>query len=901
MFKHGAVILTAALMTAAFSSCSMDEDRIRRADTIVVDGREVPSSAYEQGMVRLLLTEEMAEKLNLQTDADGQLVTTGVKSVDDAFATVGVRKIERTFPYAGKFEKRTREAGLHLWYDVYFDENTGLTRAGEQFGAIDGVDYVEYRPQIVPIGGPIRPYTSAEPAPANALTELYNDPQLSGQWHYYNDGTKPTAVAGCDINVLPVWQRGIVGSRYTMDGREVIVSIVDGGIDYSHEDLAANLWNNPVTSDPNELHGKSFVNGYATVVADDHGTHVAGTVAAVNNNGKGVAGVAGGDAAKGIEGVRLMSCQIFADEASGNSAGAIKWGADHGAVISQNSWGYKKGTATTITQSERDAIDYFIANAGYDENGNQVGPMAGGVVIFAAGNDAVATCYPGQYEPCIAVAALGPDFKHAWYTNYGSWIDVCAPGGDTDKALEVLSTAPGNSYALMEGTSMACPHVSGLAALLVSYFGGEGFTNEALRDMIENSARDISQYEGSQYTGHGLIDAERALAAASTIAPDPIDDLQLSVRANFIDYSFTVPADEDDTKPSYAYIYYSKEPINIEDSMAVEALPKDTVNLSAYKVGDRVSGAVSGLEFETKYYVSASVSDFARNRSELCPVEEVTTGANSLPVFKPSDELDTLVKIPNNLELDLTVVDADGHTLTPVLPSDAPATVRMLNDSTVRVTVSSLDAGIGSHTVELTVNDGFGGEAVKVINVEVIDNIAPTVTAEPEPVVMSMDGTVELNLADYFYDGDGDMLIYRIKYSVNGVVNGTTSGDKLTLTPLSEGSTVMTITAYDAMDATASIDLSVTVGNGSSGAVETQVQCYPNPVVDMLNVRTQEEVTGATVEILSLSGAVKRSEKDVTISMDKPFSIDLSGLPGGVYTVVIRTGSNVLTSEIAKL
>lgn len=141
-----------------------------------------------------------------------------------------------------------------------------------------------------------------------------------------------------------------------------------------------------------DVYGWNFVDNSATIVPHSHGTHVAGTVAAVNNNGKGVCGVAGGSGPWGWG--TFVSCQIFKPNPSnpekdlGSSLlpAAIKYGADNGAVISQNSWGfqYPDRNHTSMDGATRAAIDYFINYAGIDENGNQVGPMKGGIVIFAA-------------------------------------------------------------------------------------------------------------------------------------------------------------------------------------------------------------------------------------------------------------------------------------------------------------------------------------------------------------------------------------------------------------------------------------------------------------------------------------------------------------------------------------
>ena len=103
--------------------------------------------------------------------------------------------------------------------------------------------------------------------------------------------------------------------------------------------------------------------------------------------------------------------------------------------------------AATIPSHLKAAIDYFIKYAGMDENGKQEGPMAGGVVIFAAGNDSRADDPVGKYDPVIAVGSIAPDYTRADYSNYGDWVDLAAPGGSVHYAQgEVLSTIPGNKY-----------------------------------------------------------------------------------------------------------------------------------------------------------------------------------------------------------------------------------------------------------------------------------------------------------------------------------------------------------------------------------------------------------------------------------------------------------------------
>ena len=183
----------------------------------------------------------------------------------------------------------------------------------------------------------------------------------------------------------------------------------------------------------------------------NHGTHVAGTIAAVNNNGLGVCGIAGGDNINDIAGVRIMSCQIFEDDRQASGASAIKWSCDNGAIISQNSWGYDD--IDYLPASDKAAIDYFIKYAGLDENGNQVAPMQGGIVIFAAGNENKNFSSPSSYSEVIAVTSISGGFERAYYSNFGDWTDIIAPGGDYKKgnAMQVYSTLINNQYGYMQG------------------------------------------------------------------------------------------------------------------------------------------------------------------------------------------------------------------------------------------------------------------------------------------------------------------------------------------------------------------------------------------------------------------------------------------------------------------
>ena len=331
-----------------------------------------------------------------------------------------------------------------------------------------------------------------------------------------------TAVA--DLNIFPAWS-------VSTGHKDVVVAVVDGGIDYTHPDLAANIWR-----DGQGACGYNFCRHNTEITPSSHGTHVAGTIGAVNNNGIGVCGIAGGDGTPG-SGVRLMSCQIF-DE-PGRDAATIEeimvWTADHGAVISRNSWTYVPGLPD-LSQSGKAAIDYFIKYAGCDENGNQTGPMKGGIVIFAAGNDGISDpVFPGAYEKVVAVASLGIDGRKVAGSNYGSWIDLAALGGHAtgDERFRVFSTTTNGGYGYSAGTSMAAPQVSGIAALAVAAFGVQrpGFTSEKLREILVGSGRkQFTETINPEYAGmlgNGLVDAEYVLFHDTR--PDPIDERTIAV------------------------------------------------------------------------------------------------------------------------------------------------------------------------------------------------------------------------------------------------------------------------------------------------------------------------------------------------------------------------------------
>ena len=731
---------------------------------------------------------------------------------------------------------------------------------------------------------------AVEPVRKIVNRAYFNDPRLGEQWHYYNDGSKDGFSAGSDVNVVPVWE------NYTTGNPDVIVAVVDGGIDKEHEDLAANY-----------VDGYNFVRGSRQVVAHDHGTHVAGTIAAVNNNGIGVSGLAGGDFKNGIKGVGLLSCQIFEPkpddpyrDLSADGAEAIKWGADHGAVISQNSWGYQYETAeeqaaATIPKHLAAAIDYFIKYAGMDENGKQVGPMAGGVVIFAAGNDARADDPIGKYEPVISVGAIGPDFKRSEYSNYGDWVDIAAPGGQAPGMI--LSTIPGNNYGIMKGTSMACPHVSGVAALVVSHFGGDGFTNTTLRDKLIKGAN--AQVMSKNAKIGPLVDAFGAMTYGGKIAPDPVTSFTAVSVSNSISLTFNVPKDKDDKKAYGFTIVASKDkqlltglnPSSIPDGVKSAVIMTDDI-----KVGGEITGVISDLEFEQEYHVAVAAFDYNRNYSALSSVATVQTEANNPPIIATDYEGDYKVKSHELLTVIYRISDPDGHTFTVDFSAGSDAVQWQNNTNGVwQMTITGNADEPGNYEATITVKDSYGEGVVKKIAYEILENQAPVITKDIEDQLFSMAGQkLALDMNDYLSDPDGEILKFNISISNKSVLHINPVENMLHATTLGYGMTDVVIVASDSRGLTCTLTFKVLVKDPSS-----PMTMYPNPVVDFLNVSTMDMMPTHIVVVSSTGKTIYDQTTDV--SAFEPARIDMTSCAPGQYKVTVEFGDNVYDRSIVKL
>ena len=595
-------------------------------------------SNFVEGVVRVKLQREIADRMvaaKLPLSVKGtnrKYVQTGVTPLDRVNQKVKAVSMTRVFPYAGKNEAKHKAFGLDLWYDVHYEASgLKLAQARNLFRSAEGVSYAQRIPLYKPIGGErfleVSPAAVAKAAKA-ASTMPFNDPLLNDQWHYNNDGHIAGTKVGADANVFKAWETGVTGSK------DVLVAIIDGGFQVDHPDLKDNVWINtaelngkPGVDDDgdgyvDDIYGYNFVINSSDINAHSHGTHVAGTVGATNNNGIGVCGVAGGSDGKG--GVKMMVCQVFDSRASSSAVAdfgaALVYAADRGASIAQCSWG--ASVAGDEDKSVTEAVDYFTKNGGGDK-------MNGGLCIFAAGNNGEeGDYYPGCLDKVVAVGSMAPDGSVAYYSNRGKWVDVTAPGGleDNGQQYGVLSTLPNSTYGYNEGTSMACPHVSGIAALILSKYGNKQFSNETLRTLLTTSVNDLytqnPEYEGLM--GSGYIDAYKALQGKEGSVPEAVADFTVTASHDNALIEWTIPETEEKSIDHHV-IYYSTEAFSATDDL--NKLNSATVDTKFKYSGDKMSYEVEGLKASTKYYFAIVAYNRWGKASAVSPIKEATTNA----------------------------------------------------------------------------------------------------------------------------------------------------------------------------------------------------------------------------------------------------------------------------------
>ena len=390
--------------------------------------------------------------------------------------------------------------GLSL---VHLPEGLTVKQALKQFNKTNGILYAQpnYEVQI----------TSTIP----------NDSRFSELWGMHNTGQNG-GTPGADIDAARAWD-------FATGSRQIVVAVIDTGVDYTHPDLAPNMWVNPgeipgngIDDDGNgyidDVYGYDFYNDDGNPMDDHyHGTHCAGTIGAVGNNGQGVAGVCWN--------VKIMAIKFLNSNGSGTTEGAvsaIEYSILMGAKLSSNSWG---------SDSDDPALKDAINAAG----------AAGMLFISAAGNygsnNDIYPFYPASYDcpSLVAVAATDRYDNRSSFSNYGlTSVDLGAPGSD------ILSCQPGNSYQYLNGTSMATPHVAGASALIWSI--NPMLTSNEVKDILLRSVDKIPSLNG-KCVSQGRLNLYKAVLEtkvkwihlnpeAGTVEPNQTDNITVVFDAN---------------------------------------------------------------------------------------------------------------------------------------------------------------------------------------------------------------------------------------------------------------------------------------------------------------------------------------------------------------------------------
>ncbi len=453
-----------------------------------------------------------------------------------------------------------------------------------------------------------------EPNYLYTIEVIPNDPDFPKLWGMHNTGQTGGTV-DADIDAPEAWNE-FTGSN------NVIVAVIDSGVDYNHPDLAANAWTNPgeipnngLDDDGNgfidDIHGWDFYNLDNDPMDDNsHGTHCSGTIGGVGNNALGVVGVNWN--------VKIMALKFLSAAGSGSSAGAIsciEYATMMGADLSSNSWG---GGSFSI------ALEAAIQDA----------YTAGVLFVAAAGNSGgdndIYPHYPSSYTIGNIVAVGATDHNDqrvnaGWASNYGiTSVDIGAPG------LDIYSTVPSGGYGYKSGTSMATPHVSGVLALVKGQF--PGITVDAAKTLVFNSADVLPQLAGLWVTG-GRLNAAMALSGPDSIPPDPVVDLAVNQTAsNRISLVWTATGDDGDVGNASSYdIHFATFPIdstNFDTATAVVNPPFPA------PPGQPDSVTVEGLDFLTTYYFALKIRDEYGNPS---PISNLATGTTlGIPIVSTS-------------------------------------------------------------------------------------------------------------------------------------------------------------------------------------------------------------------------------------------------------------------------
>ncbi len=517
-----------------------------RGERPFINLEKLANIAFEPGKINVKLNRIALTDFSINNNGTISTTNNTLNILNKKYGLLTVKPLFKNIIPSEKNKVLHEKWELNRWITLQFNKDVDIKTVINEYlqtGLFEVVEPV-YKKHVL-----------KEDKKTEKVDYIPNDPRFSWQWHFQNTGQQG-GNPGSDIHLTQAWD-------IETGDTNVIVAVMDEGVQLDHPDLQQNI-----------AYKKSynFIKDTTLVTTSNHGSHVAGTIAEVNNNGIGGSGIAGGNGSIN-SGVRIMSCELFDDKGnSGNIARAIVYAADNGACISNNSWAYDDEGVYEL--STLDAIDYFIQNGGN-------GIMQGGLVIFAAGNTGTPKkLYPAAYDRVICVAATNNKDKKTFYSTYGNWVDISAPGGEFGGLTDVMSINGYGDYLFDHGTSMASPHVAGVAALLASYMKGKTSASD-VREILLSTTDNIDALNPNFIgkIGTGRLNAYQALLKAKDIIDNK--NIAPATKVHAIpdcNYSFSVSWNKNAADNDVIVAYSNKGGIGIL---------KDN---KTYSIGDSIAG-----------------------------------------------------------------------------------------------------------------------------------------------------------------------------------------------------------------------------------------------------------------------------------------------------------------------
>lgn len=781
-----------------------------------------------------------------------------------------------------------------------------------------------------------------------------NDPGYPKAWGLDNTG-QTGGLPDADIDAPEAW-------NIQTGSPSVIVAVIDSGVDYNHVDLASNIWTNPgeipgngIDDDGNgfidDVRGWDFLNHDNDPMDDlSHGTHCAGTIAAVGNNGTGVVGV---NWVAGIMPLKFIAATGYGS--TSDAVLAIQYAVRMGAKVMSSSWGgggYSQSLKNAIDEAGRAGV-LFVAAAGNSGTNNDVSPF-----------------YPASYDLpyIIAVAATSHDDKLASFSNYGlNSVDLGAPG------VSIFSTLPNNGYGFMSGTSMATPHVSGVAALLVAENPGLALAD--IKAGILNSVDRIPSLAGKTFS-EGRLDAYHALTSIAPPLPPPVvttifqDDMESGINGwtastgslwhqsshrsaspitswyygieGVYNYDTGSRNSGSITSPAVNLTGVASSTLVFTHFLATENFPPhDTAKVRISKDGGATFKDILSKTTTSGTFITETLNipefdgcviriqflfdtlDGALNRYEGWYVDDVTVRGKI--VVPPVNQPPVAVAGP-----DRTVADADGNgaegvTLDGSGSYDPDGTIvsfewregETLLGSGMTITHNFSVAG-SPHKVTLKVTDDKGETASDELIITVRSNQPPVAEAGPNQSV-SPGGTVTFD-ASGSYDPDGIIVSYDWNFG-DGTAHG--SGKSVPHVYSAPGNYTVTLTVTD-NGGLSGVDTSLVTVSGKTlhvGDISMSLKnvkqgsiIYTNAMANVLILDglgiavkgvtvyghwsgltsdTDSGLTGANGKVSLISDKVKNARGTFT------FTVDKVTLTGWIYdpSANVETSDSITTSK----